>query len=65
MKKTPNLQCAKALKALALYRIGKEAECVTILDGLFHEKPTDDATLQAMSLCYRELQQCTVFVLKK
>jgi N-terminal acetyltransferase B complex non-catalytic subunit len=57
LKKTPNLQCAKALKALTLHRIGKEAEAANILDALTAESPTDDATLQAMTLCYRELQQ--------
>ncbi|KAI4454836.1 n-terminal acetyltransferase-related [Holotrichia oblita] len=57
LKKTSNLQCAKALKALALLRLGKETECCTILDSLTLEKPSDDATLQAMTLCYRELQQ--------
>lgn len=58
LKKTPNLLCAKALKALALLRMGKEAECVAILDALTAEKPCDDATLQAMTLCYREMHKC-------
>ncbi|XP_056635137.1 phagocyte signaling-impaired protein [Diorhabda sublineata] len=57
LKKTPNLQCAKALKALTLHRLGKETECNTILDLLTEEVPSDDATLQAMALCYREMQQ--------
>lgn len=57
LKKTPNLQCAKALKALTLHRMGKESEAANILDALTAERPTDDATLQAMTLCYRELQQ--------
>lgn len=57
LRKTPNLLCAKALKALALLRIGKESEAVAMLDALTKEKPCGDATLQAMTLCYRELQQ--------
>lgn len=58
LKKTPNLQCAKALKALTLHRMGKESECIVILDVLTKEIPSDDATLQAMALCYREMQEC-------
>lgn len=58
LRKTANLQCARALKALALLRLGKESECTTILDVLAAEKPSDDPTLQAMTICYRELNQC-------
>ncbi|KAB0791042.1 hypothetical protein PPYR_02842 [Photinus pyralis] len=65
LKKTPNLLCAKALKALSILRMGREAECVSILDSLIEDSPGDDATLQAMTLCYRELQQqeqiCTLY----
>ncbi|KAL3271625.1 hypothetical protein HHI36_022099 [Cryptolaemus montrouzieri] len=57
LKKTPNLLCAKALKALTLLRIGKESDSIAVLDSLTEEKPTDEATLQAMTLCCRELQQ--------
>lgn len=57
LKKTPNLLCAKALKALSVLRMGRESECTNILDALVAENPADDATLQAMTLCYRELQQ--------
>lgn len=31
---------------------------MSILDALVAESPADDASLQAISLCYRELQQC-------
>nr|CAI5836675.1 unnamed protein product [Callosobruchus analis] len=57
LKKTPNLHCAKALKALTLNRMGKEEESRTILEALIKEDPTDDATLQAITLCYREMQE--------
>ncbi|XP_074040327.1 phagocyte signaling impaired [Leptinotarsa decemlineata] len=57
LKKTPNLHCAKALQALTLHRMGKENESTVILETLTKEKPSDDATLQAMTLCYRETQQ--------
>lgn len=59
LKKTSDLLCAKGLKALALLRLGKEQEAVALLDVLTTNKPCDDATLQAMTLCYRELQQRT------
>lgn len=58
LRKTPTLQCARALKALALLRLGKDADSLTILDALAVEKPCDESTLQAMTICYRELQQC-------
>ncbi|CAG9862424.1 unnamed protein product [Phyllotreta striolata] len=57
LKKTPTLQCAKALKALTLHRMGKQNECNAILELLTKEIPSDDATLQAMALCYREMQE--------
>ncbi|CAG9821462.1 unnamed protein product [Phaedon cochleariae] len=57
LKKAPNLHCAKALKALTLHRMGKGSESRVILEALTNEKPTDDATLQAMTLCYREMQE--------
>lgn len=57
LKKTPNLHCAKALKALTLLRMGRESDTNVILDNLTCDKPTDEATLQAMALCYREMQQ--------
>lgn len=58
LRKTSDLQCGKGLKALALLRLGKENDALALLDSLANEKPCDDATLQAMTLCYRELQQC-------
>ncbi|CAH1985845.1 unnamed protein product [Acanthoscelides obtectus] len=57
LKKTPNLHCAKALKALTLNRMGKEYDSQDILEALVKENPTDDATLQAITLCYREMQE--------
>ncbi|XP_064074356.1 phagocyte signaling-impaired protein [Vanessa tameamea] len=57
LKKSPSLQAAKALKALALYRLGKGPEAHALLDALAEEKPSDDSTLQAMTISYRESQQ--------
>lgn len=57
MKKSPAIQCARALKALALIRLGKESESEIILRSLLNEKPYDESTLQVMTICYRELNQ--------
>ncbi|CAH0696666.1 unnamed protein product [Spodoptera exigua] len=57
LKKTPTLQAARALKALALFRLGKGLEAQVVLDALADEKPSDDTTLQAMTISYRESQQ--------
>lgn len=55
LKKQKDLQCARVLKALALIRLGRQEESLTILKEVHDEAPTDDATLQAMTICYREL----------
>lgn len=57
LKKQPGHQCARVLKALALLRLGKENECQVIMDKVRMEIPCDDSTLQAMSICYREIHQ--------
>lgn len=57
LKKSPSLQSARALKALALLRLGKGPEAFAVLDVLAEEKPSDDTTLQAMTISYRESQQ--------
>ncbi|XP_053616988.1 phagocyte signaling-impaired protein [Plodia interpunctella] len=57
LKKSPALQAARALKALALFRLGKGPEAFVVLDALAEEKPSDDTTLQAMTITYRESQQ--------
>ncbi|XP_067015410.2 N-alpha-acetyltransferase 25, NatB auxiliary subunit [Anabrus simplex] len=57
LKKQPNFLCAKVLKGLALLRLGKEDECEQLLDAVRAEVPADDSTLQAMTICYRELHK--------
>lgn len=57
LKKHPTNQCARVLKALALLRMGKENECQVIMDKVRSEIPCEDSTLQAMSICYREIHQ--------
>ncbi|KAL4713635.1 hypothetical protein ACJJTC_002982 [Scirpophaga incertulas] len=57
LKKSPTLQAARALKALALFRLGKTEQAHALLDELATEKLCDDTTLQAMTITYRESQQ--------
>ena len=57
LKKQPGFQCCKILKSLALLRLGRENEAQPILDSVLSEGPTDDGTLQAMTIAFRELQQ--------
>lgn len=54
LKKQKDFQCAKVLKALALLRTGKQEDSFKLLQEVHAEIPTDDATLQAMTICYRE-----------
>lgn len=57
LKKSPNLQCARALKALALLRMGREDEFEQMFSVLQKESISDDATLQVMKFVYRETEQ--------
>lgn len=57
LKKQKDSQCAKVLKALALIRLGRQDESQSWLAEVHKESPTDDPTLQAMTICYRELQR--------
>ncbi|XP_046415416.1 N-alpha-acetyltransferase 25, NatB auxiliary subunit [Neodiprion fabricii] len=57
LKKQPSNQCARVLKALALLRLGKEDNCQMIMEEVRAEVPCDDSTLQAMSICYREIHK--------
>jgi N-terminal acetyltransferase B complex non-catalytic subunit len=56
LKKQPDFPCCKVLKSLALMRMGRETEAVPILDSVLEESPTDESTLQAMNIAYKELQ---------
>ncbi|XP_066144404.1 phagocyte signaling-impaired protein [Euwallacea fornicatus] len=65
LKKSPNILCAKALKALAFLRMSRKDDCVSLLDHILTKKPVDESTLQVMSLCYREMHEmekiCTLY----
>lgn len=59
LKKTPNLKTGLALKALALIRLSREKESQSLIDELEkNSENNDDSTLQVMTYCYRELDQC-------
>ncbi|XP_071790320.1 N-alpha-acetyltransferase 25, NatB auxiliary subunit-like [Asterias amurensis] len=57
LKKHRDLQCAKVLKALALLRIGKRLESFALTQDVMSTKPVDEPTLQALSICFREMQK--------
>ncbi|KAK8379299.1 hypothetical protein O3P69_019285 [Scylla paramamosain] len=57
LRKQPNLHCARVLKGLALLRMGKEEECLALVGQVVKEGPTDETTLQALTICYREMHQ--------
>lgn len=56
LKKTPHLRCAKALKGLALLRLGKKDESDSYIDQVVAEKPTDETTLQVLSYIFKETE---------
>ncbi|KAL5017135.1 hypothetical protein ScPMuIL_006724 [Solemya velum] len=57
LKKQRDLQCAKVLKALALLRLGRHDDSTAILQEVHTQHPTDEPTLQAMAICYREVHK--------
>ncbi|RXG72521.1 N-alpha-acetyltransferase 25, NatB auxiliary subunit [Armadillidium vulgare] len=65
LRKQPNLHCASVLKALALLRLGRNKESTEIVNSVVSEGTSDDATLQALTICYREMHQpqliCSIY----
>jgi len=57
LKKQPDLQCAKVLKALAMQRMGQTAEAEDLLDKILAERPTKDDVLSAMAIAFKELNR--------
>lgn len=51
------------MKALALIRLGRQDEALASLHEVHVEDPTDDPTLQAMTICYRELHKRMAYIL--
>lgn len=58
LKKNPDLQCGRALKALAFLRMSREKEAQIIIDSIILEKPYEDSTLQVLTWCYKENKNC-------
>ncbi|KAK3737471.1 hypothetical protein QZH41_008359, partial [Actinostola sp. cb2023] len=57
LKKQKDLHCAKALKSLALLRLGRPVECSALMEEIIQSQPADEPTLQAMTICFREMQK--------
>nr|XP_027237178.1 N-alpha-acetyltransferase 25, NatB auxiliary subunit-like isoform X1 [Penaeus vannamei] len=57
LRKQPNLHCARVLKGLALLRVSRREECEAVISTVIKESPTDEATLQALTICFREMHQ--------
>ncbi|XP_062523596.1 N-alpha-acetyltransferase 25, NatB auxiliary subunit-like [Corticium candelabrum] len=55
--KKQDLLCAKVLKALALLRSGRDVESWNLIDDAKKKRPYDDASLNAMSLFFREARK--------
>ena len=51
------LQKHQVLKALAMVRLMKSQEALALLEEVKSHFPLDESTLQAMSVCYKELLQ--------
>ena len=52
--------CWQALRALALIRLGRQDETTSTLQEVHALHPYDEHTLQAMAMCYRDVNRRTV-----
>ncbi|CAL1567986.1 unnamed protein product [Knipowitschia caucasica] len=57
LKKHKELHCAKVLKAIGLQRTGKQDEAFTLAQEVASLEPTDDNSLQALTILYREMHR--------
>ncbi|KAJ8042907.1 N-alpha-acetyltransferase 25, NatB auxiliary subunit [Holothuria leucospilota] len=62
LKKHKDLHCAKVLKALALLRMYRTEESEVLARSVVALKPTDEPTLQALSICFREMNKVELIV---
>ncbi|XP_033119336.1 N-alpha-acetyltransferase 25, NatB auxiliary subunit-like [Anneissia japonica] len=62
LKKQKDLLCAKVLKALALQRTGKSSDAFLLAEDVLNAEPKDDSTLQALTICFREMQKPELIV---
>jgi len=51
--------CWQALRALALIRLGRQDETTSTLQEVHALHPYDEHTLQAMAMCYRDVNRRT------
>ncbi|KAK2870730.1 hypothetical protein Q8A67_023257 [Cirrhinus molitorella] len=57
LKKHKDLHCAKVLKAIGLQRTGKQDEAFALAQEVAVLEPTDDNSLQALTILYREMHR--------
>ncbi|MEE6503871.1 hypothetical protein FKM82_004997 [Ascaphus truei] len=57
LKKHKDLHCAKVLKAIGLQRTGKQEEAFVLAQEVAVLEPTDDNSLQALTILYREMHR--------
>ncbi|XP_044296621.1 N-alpha-acetyltransferase 25, NatB auxiliary subunit isoform X1 [Varanus komodoensis] len=57
LKKHKDLHCAKVLKAIGLQRTGKQEEAFVLAQEVAALEPTDDNSLQALTILYREMHR--------
>ncbi|ELR46683.1 N-alpha-acetyltransferase 25, NatB auxiliary subunit [Bos mutus] len=57
LKKHKDLHCAKVLKAIGLQRTGKQEEAFILAQEVAALEPTDDNSLQALTILYREMHR--------
>nr|XP_005996450.1 PREDICTED: N-alpha-acetyltransferase 25, NatB auxiliary subunit isoform X4 [Latimeria chalumnae] len=57
LKKHKDLHCAKVLKAIGLQRTGKQDEAFSLAQEVAALEPTDDNSLQALTILYREMHR--------
>ncbi|XP_078484050.1 N-alpha-acetyltransferase 25, NatB auxiliary subunit-like [Ciona intestinalis] len=57
LKKQKDLIAAKVLKTIALHRMGKEEEAFDLSNEIAMEAPTDENSLQGLSLYYKEIHR--------
>ena len=48
----------QVLKALALLRLGRHDESMQLLQDVHAQSPSEESTLLAMGIAYRELHKC-------
>ncbi|XP_019711940.1 N-alpha-acetyltransferase 25, NatB auxiliary subunit [Hippocampus comes] len=57
LKKHKDLHCAKVLKAIGLQRTGRQDEAFSLAQEVTSLEPTDDNSLQALTILYREMHR--------